>query len=206
MHHQIQQPHVASPFRFGVFFSSGACISPDPEYKQAEVMSFLAKFTSADIHELHSTMVDQHSYQSAEQMKGFEKLTPRERLLATTLMKHASLLLGSRVALGIDDSNSVWDGRRVDEITLNDFPRFFHPVYTTERITIPTVHISGRYDDKDVAVLASVNRELCSGGKMEIIQHDGHHEIPRKPKEVERIVSAMRRAAYFGQMLATTAG
>lgn len=168
-------------------------------------MSFLKKLTHGDIRDLHSKLVDNHSYASAEQTKGFEDFTPRERLLASTLMKHASGLLGSRNALKISDLNAFWDGTRAESITLNDFPRFFHPVYTAERITIPTVHISGVHDSEDIAMLAAVNRRLCSGGKMEFIEHDGHHEIPRKPKEVERIVSAIKRAAYFGQMTAMVA-
>lgn len=202
MHHQTHNPDMPLPFQFGVLFSAGASISPDPEYKQVEIMSFLTKLTSDDIQGLHSGLVDQHSYSTAEQMEGFEKLTPQERLIASTLMRHACGLVGSRRSLSIKDSNAFWDGTKATDITLDDFPRFFHPIYTTERIAIPTVHISGAYDSEEIAMLAAVNRELCSGGKMEIIRHDGHHEIPRKPKEVERIVSAIKRAAYVGQLLA----
>ena len=107
-----------------------------------------------------------------------------------------------RTALGINDPKDGLDDLRAEDIKLNDFPRFFHPVYTEERITIPTVHISSASDAGDLTTIAAVNRELCSGGKVEFVQHDGHHDIPRKPNEVERIVAAIRQASYFAQMSA----
>lgn len=205
--HQILFPHKPPPFHFALFFSPGAIISPDPKYGQKEIMSFMTKLTIADEAKLHEGLahdITTRRYGGPDGLEGAATFTPQDLAVANALMGTASAVVGTRNALQIDDYNPLFDANSQD-ITAIDFPRFFHPVYTPQRVTIPTVHVVGRNDVAAIRQLESLAQELCSGGKVDVIEHEGSHDVPRKEKDVEVIVRAIERAHYFGKISAAVA-
>lgn len=80
-----------------------------------------------------------------------------------------------------------------------EFPRFFHPVYTEERVAIPTVIVVGRNENSAVRRLAEVATALCVRDKVISVTHNGAHEIPHKIDGVDAVVRAIEKADFMGQ-------
>lgn len=196
--HQIDNPDQPPPFRFAVLFSCGFVLSPDPDYKHDEIMSFLKKLTPADLDTLHKTLVYKRHMMSVNALEGLEKLNERERTLISQLFGTAASVLDTRQTLAIDDYNPLLNGTMPDKIEPRVFPRFFHPVYTEQKVAIPTVHVMGSCDAPAIRRLGILAQGLCSKGEVTGIEHDGSHEIPRKPNDVRAIVSAIEKANYQG--------
>lgn len=83
----------------------------------------------------------------------------------------------------------------------NEFPRFFHPVYTDERIFIPSVHVIGSEDNPAVKRLADIAKMLCMRDKVISVVHRGAHEIPNKSEGVDFVVRAIEKADFMGQRI-----
>jgi hypothetical protein len=82
-----------------------------------------------------------------------------------------------------------------------EFPRFFHPVYTEERISIPTVHVIGSDESSAVKRLAEIAKALCEREKVIAVMHRGAHEIPHKTEGVEAVARAIEKANFMGQRI-----
>jgi len=197
--HQINFPDQPPPFRFAVLFSCGFVLSPDPDYKHDEIMSFLTKLTPADLDAIHQTLVCKRNVVSPDSFEALSKLSERERTLMFDLMGTAGSVLGTRATLGIDDYNPLLNGTAPENIEKRQFPRFFHPVYTAQKVNVPTVHVMGRYDAPAIRRLGLLAQTLCDKSEMSVIEHDGVHEIPRRPNDVREVVSAIEKASYRGQ-------
>jgi hypothetical protein len=81
----------------------------------------------------------------------------------------------------------------------DEFPRFFHPVYTDERISIPTVHVIGSDENTAVKRLAEIAKMLCEREKVISVVHRGVHEIPHKSGGVNAVVQALEKADFMSQ-------
>ena len=159
-----------------------------------------SRFTPTDLALLHSNIIRSRTVLDPKLMVGFSTMTDSEREQAVELIGTAAAVLGTRSALQIDDWDPLLNGTRPENVSNDQFPRFFHPVYTKERVSIPCVHVIGRKDDANIKRLATVAQGLCSPSESVIIEHDGVHEIPNKPKDVKTIVDAMKQASLFGQV------
>lgn len=162
-------------------------------------MSFLSKLTPADLDAIHRTLVYKRNVVSPDSFEALSTLSERECTLMFELLGTAGSVLGTRATLGIDDYNPLLNGTAPENIEKRQFPRFFHPVYTAQRVSIPTVHVRGRHDAPAIQRLGLVAQGLCDKGEMTVIEHDGIHEIPRKPNEVREVVGAIEKASYRGQ-------
>jgi Serine hydrolase (FSH1) len=81
----------------------------------------------------------------------------------------------------------------------NEFPRFFHPIYTNERISIPTVHVIGSDENLAVKRLAEIAKGLCQRDKVISVVHRGTHEIPHRSDGISAVVRAIEKANFMGQ-------
>lgn len=73
--------------------------------------------------------------------------------------------------------------------------RVFHPSLTSARVKIPTVHVVGSSDTMEVFEQAKLCRDLCDPRMTDMVMHSAAHDVPRKPKEVQRVVNAIRATA-----------
>lgn len=156
-------------------------------------MSFLTKLTPADADTMHKTLVYKRSM-ALPNAETLVKLNERERTLMSQLCGTAASVLKTRQTLAIDDYDPLLNGTTMDKV----FPRFFHPVYTEQKVAIPTVHVMGSCDAPAIRRLSILAQGLCSKSEMTCIEHDGSHEIPWKPSDVRAIVSAIEQADYRG--------
>lgn len=116
------------------------------------------------------------------------------------LMSTAGSVLGTRRALGIDGYDPLLNGTAPEDISVRQFPRFSHPVYTDERVDISTVHVVGRHDAQAVLCLLKTAQELCTSKNLASFEHDGVHEIPRKPADEQSVANSIERAYHAGML------
>jgi len=137
-----------------------------------------------------------------EQFVSIPKLNDRQKALCIALVGTAATMLETRGVFNIEESNSFsMDGRTQDSYGPRDFPRYFHPVYTEQRLPIVTVHVHGAEDDEAPRRLGRIAQGLCSPENMTIVETPGVHEIPNKTESVGSIVRAIEKAHYLGQRL-----
>jgi len=88
IHQQIQHPDQPPPFRFAVFFTPGIVVSPDPKYKDKEIMSFLDKLDQNDIDKILAGLLDRNGKAmiEPETFTGFHNLLPKEQELCLKLV------------------------------------------------------------------------------------------------------------------------
>jgi hypothetical protein len=81
----------------------------------------------------------------------------------------------------------------------DEFPRFFHPIYTAEKVSIPTVYVLGAEENAAVKRLVEVAKLLCVRDRVIEVRHKGAHEVPNKSDGVEAVVRAIERADFMGR-------
>ncbi|KAE8441693.1 hypothetical protein EG329_004566 [Mollisiaceae sp. DMI_Dod_QoI] len=200
LHQQIQYPDKPPPFRFAVFFTPGIIISPDREYKTKEIRSFLDKVDQGDINKILAGLLDRNGRTmiEAEKFTGLVNLSARERELCLSLVQQTETLLHTRRNFKVSETNAYPDFTASIDCK-DEFPRIFHPVYTDERIPIPTVHVIGSDENPAVKRLAKVAKMLCERDRVISVVHRGAHEIPHKNEGVDAVVRAIEKADFMGQ-------
>jgi hypothetical protein len=197
----IDNPNEPLPFKFICFIGTAAALSSDPNYKREEIMSCFTQLTDEERDELHVGFTSRKGHRDPREMPITQdgRLTGRERELFIALLDMVQASLGARAFFGIEESD---DRKAVDEDTysLEVFPRFFHNVYTTHRINIPTVHVRGLHDDPAALRLSEIAMNLCDPTMMQHLRYDGVHEVPNKEEDVNRIRKAIEKAYVSGQM------
>lgn len=126
-------------------------------------------------------------------------LNERQRRLILELGWTANRLWQARDGLHITDKIAVRDQVEEDTVAHEMFPRFYHPIYTEERLSVPTVHSGGRNDSEPLKFAAAKCLELCSDGHAVSISHAGRHELPVKREEAEAIAKAIEKAFFLAQ-------
>lgn len=192
---QSLHPEKPPPFRFGVFFTPAFILSPDPDYKSAEVMSFLDKLDRSGL-EMFDQALNPRNFRvslEAEKFPGLEKLSHRERELCLGLWGNVEAMAQTRKVFQMEGEVVA------RQLNKKDFPRLFHPVYTAERVPFPTVHVTGSEEDRSTLHLANVAKGLCDGAVSLVNQ--GGHEIASKRETVIAIVRAIEKADFDGKML-----
>ena len=77
-------------------------------------------------------------------------------------------------------------------------PRVIHPSLVSQRIRVPTVHVTGQKDDPAMVELSKLMQGLCSPGAMKRFEHAGAHDVPRNRREVDALLYALEWAASAG--------
>jgi hypothetical protein len=200
LHHRIESPQAPSVFEFGVFFSCATIQSPEADYKRSEFMYILEALDAEQISSFHkfirSPTGTQQDFAQAKFTKGLDSAQCK---LILELGWMGNRLWQARDGLHITDKVAVRDQLEEDTVARDMFPRFYHPVYTAERLSIPTVHSGGRNDSDPLKYAAAMCLELCSGGHAISIPHAGRHELPVKREEAEAIAKAIEKVAFLGQ-------
>lgn len=166
-------------------------------------MAIFKTLTDEDIKSFHELVFDPATQQKdLEKAYFMDKLAPAQRALFAELGFEACSVFHTRMQLGIQDKVEFIEKLQSHELPRDLFPRFFNPVYTTERLSIPTVHVWGRNDSEPLKRLASIGRELCSDGKVFTVEHSGRHELPLKRHDAMAAANAIEKAFYIGQQQA----
>lgn len=180
---QRQHPTRAAPFDFALFFSAVVAFSPDEADCEPLIQQLLSKAPPA-----------------------FRKSFPRADFAT---LGHADYRPWaeylSRSILALDNIGSQSDNvdhrfLSRDQTTSDDVPRPLHPEYIKDRITIPTVHITGK---RDYPVLLDQSKHLhgmCEERRTRCYRHSLGHAIPTKASEVKAIVKAIEWATEEGKI------
>lgn len=200
LQYYIEHPDLPPPFRFAVFFTPGIIVSPDRTYKTKEIRSFLDKLDENDIDKIIRGLLDANGRAMIEPEKftGLGKLSPAEKELCLALVQHTETLLHTRRNFKVAETNSFPDYSALVDAK-DKFPRFFHPSYTEEKISIPTVHVLGAEENPAVKRLAEVAKQLCAREKVIEVRHKGAHEIPSRSEGVDAVVRGIERADFMGR-------
>ncbi|ORX96599.1 serine hydrolase FSH [Clohesyomyces aquaticus] len=200
LHQRITRPDEPSKFKFGVFFSTGFIVSPECNYKENEIMAILNRLTDDDTRTFYEIILDpahrQHDITNASFM---EKLSHPGREIFSELAWEAGCVCKSRVQLQINDTVDWVERLKVHDLPREAFPRFFNPIYTHERLSIPTVHCWGHNDSASLKRLSLVGRELCADGRAFFVEHSGHHELPVTLQDAKAVADAIEKAFYLGR-------
>lgn len=203
LHQRITKPNEPSAFKFGLFFSTSFVLSPDPTYKQDEVMGIFESLSKDDIKSFHELVFNPTSQQKDFENAPFTgKLDQAQRDLFKEIGWAACSVFQTRNQLHITDKVDFIERLKVHDLPPDAFPRFFHPVYTAQRLSIPTVHCWGRNDSDPLRRLAFIGRDLCSDGKAIAVEHSGRHELPIRREDVTAVANAVEKAFYIGQQQA----
>lgn len=80
-------------------------------------------------------------------------------------------------------------------------PRVFHPALLKSRVSIPTVHITGRRDHPVITDMSLSIQELCDMRLVRSASHSGGHDVPRQPDDVRAAWAAIEWAIEQSQKL-----
>lgn len=83
---------------------------------------------------------------------------------------------------------------------LEIMPRIYHPLLMSEKIKIPTVHITGRNDP--FFKQTNLAKSLFDKDTTRSIEHSGAHDVPRIDAEIKSAVAAAQWAIQRSQMAA----
>jgi hypothetical protein len=188
-------------FKFAVLFSTGCAISPDAKYKQDELMAMFANMTQDDIKELHGVIFRPNARkQDLENCSFMGKLSASEKHNLLEIGWGGYMSFQARAVHNITDEVQYWERLLAHELHIEEFPRFYNPVWTSEKLTIPTVHSIGRGDSDVIKGLLELGRAMCENGVL--VEHAGKHDLPYKKEDVVPLANAIEKAYYLGQQIA----
>ncbi|KAI7783991.1 hypothetical protein LA080_011016 [Diaporthe eres] len=176
--YQLRRPEEQPPFNFAVLFSSVGVCSPDKSCNEEIVQSFL---TNAD-----------PQFKKGFPQCDFKTLDPTERTFAEYLaMCHIAIkTIGiKRPAITLE----FFEGNDSDSV-----PRLLHPALIKDRISIPTVHVTGKKDLESMVKQSLVVQGLCDEDVARSHRHTGGHAVPSKKSEVKAVASSIEWAAEKG--------
>ncbi|KAK1977918.1 serine hydrolase FSH [Colletotrichum cereale] len=162
-----QQVNGEEPdFKFAVFFSSIVPFSTDSTYCEREIEELC-------------------SYRRTGMI--VKNLTPKQQVFNDCLVRtfQSALKIGAVLPdfnqdFFLDESKAV--------------PRVLHPLLLSERIRIPTVHVSGRRDLPFLQDMHEVGYQMCDPKLSKKLYHSGGHHPPKKASEIKGVVRAVEWA------------
>ncbi|OLN86705.1 Rhodanese-like domain-containing protein 6, partial [Colletotrichum chlorophyti] len=160
-------------FKFAVLLSSVAPFSADSKYCEADVEQLR-------VHRLSGL--------------GTNDLVPRQQVFNDCLVR--TFQSAMKIGAVLPDFNQDFFRDTVDSV-----PRVLHPMLVSERIHIPTVHVSGRRDFPFMYDMHEVGYQMCDTRVAKKLHHSGGHHPPKKDFEIKAIVRAMEWAVgqYYRQ-------
>ncbi|WQF85979.1 Putative serine hydrolase FSH, alpha/Beta hydrolase [Colletotrichum destructivum] len=160
-------------FKFAVLFSSVVPFSADSTYCENEIEELC-------------------SYRRTGMI--IKDLAPRQQVFNDCLVRTFQSAL--KIGAVLPDFNQDFfrdDGKAV--------PRVLHPLLLSERIRIPTVHVSGRRDFPFMHDMHEVGYQMCDPRLSKKLYHSGGHHPPKKDSEIKAVVRAIEWAVdqYYRQ-------
>ena len=203
-------PGRAPAFSFAVFLSTIVAFSPDPDFCSDLLQDLtpqdrqvLSNFPHDAAHNEYASLSGPH-----ERALFFSSLG---KVLDTSLrggfiapdtsLGLTGLGLGLSLASSTTSENTtlrqgLGQGPEAAD-DLDELPRIMHPeiVRAGHRICIPTVHVVGGADDSVLVSMSRMMQRLCGPHLTRCLVHDGGHDVPRKPRDVQALWSAIEWAA-----------
>ena len=161
------------PFKWACLFSTVAAFASDDDFRR----DILQHLSSKERNELAN-----------HPQSNFSLFRNEQRLLCETTAKAFSgAKSGNFIALST--SESFWL-----EKDLSKVPRVIHPDLTTARISVPTVHVTGKKDSLEMVELSKLMEGLCNPKTMKVLQHSAGHDVARKQEDARPVLRAMQWA------------
>ncbi|KAK1710886.1 hypothetical protein CaCOL14_008404 [Colletotrichum acutatum] len=202
-HHQIAATvDELGPFDGILGFSQGASLAlsyiyhqqvngEEPDFKFAILFSSVVPF-SADSTYCESEIDQLCSYRRSGMHA--KDLAPRQQVFNDCLVRTFQSAL--KIGAVLPDFNQ--DFFRDAGVMV---PRVLHPMLLSERIHIPTVHVSGRRDFPFMHDMHEIGYQMCDTRLSKKLHHSGGHHPPKKESEIKAVVRAMEWAVdqYYRQ-------
>ena len=176
MERQVKSPLARPPFKFAVLFSAILAISPDHAFGQDKIKQYSEYYD-------HSRDIQKEAQTQAE------LVIPGQRAQLVMVFQD---LVAQVIALTVENGDLPEEDAAKEARDISSLPRVFHPFMTDERVSIPTVHISGKADPYKQQ--SEIGRRLCEKDAMRFIEHCGGHDIPEDSKDVGKVIEGIEWA------------
>jgi Serine hydrolase (FSH1) len=167
------------PFTFALLFSSVFAFSPNPEHSRGVVQRLCARRCDLTL------MV-----QADDSPMTSDELVFHDAIVRVLKPLRENQALLPDIELGVYTGG---DGAEAPTLML--------PQLMSEKICIPTVHISGKRDAEFMRDMSSIARDMFDKKLMRTLEHSGSHEPPQKEAEVRTAVRAMEWAIRQSQKM-----
>ncbi|KXX83199.1 Dihydrofolate reductase [Madurella mycetomatis] len=193
-------PGKVPTFSFAVFLSTIVAFSPDPDF----CFDLVEDLTLQDREILKNFPHDASDNDYARLSGPLERaifFSSLGKVLNTSLRggfiaSDTSLGLVS-LGLGCSTTQETATTRSQRQAELDQLPRIMHPAIVPQdrRVRIPTVHVVGSADNAVLVSMSRLMEALCAPSLTQSLAHEGGHEVPRKPGDVQKLWSAIEWAA-----------
>jgi predicted esterase len=191
LHHASQHGFERPPFTFAFFLASTLPFSPDlsPSF-DVMLRSLASQELEATNGVTPSPSVLSGSLIAPAENDGPWKLKSADGTPMTVrqLVNSSDRLEGLVFAALNDTENARAALTSLDaDPSSENSCRPFHPLWTSARITMPTLHLIGRDDlfNRQARVLY----DLCSINERAIVEHSGGHEVPKEERVLASLIS-----------------
>ncbi|KAF6816719.1 hypothetical protein CMUS01_12230 [Colletotrichum musicola] len=201
-HHIAATVDELGPFDGILGFSQGASVAlsyiyhqqingEEPDFKFAVLFSSVVPF-SADQSYCEAEIDELCTYRRTGTT--FRDLAPKQQVFNDCLVRTFQSALKIGAVLPEFNQDFFRDAG-------TDVPRVLHPMLLSERIRIPTVHVSGRRDFPFMHDMHEVGYQMCDARLSKKLHHSGGHHPPKKDSEIKAVVRAMEWAIdqYYRQ-------
>ncbi|KAJ5972285.1 uncharacterized protein N7479_002203 [Penicillium vulpinum] len=176
---QTREPNLPAAFSFAVLISSVAACSADPTCLESVIRSLVE----------HSPFAFKTDFPRCD----FELVGPTERVFA----EYLALVHLAIKAIGIKKPTIELDFLKT--LDVDSVPRLFHPKLVKDRISIPTVHVTGRKDELSMVHQSRIVQGLCDESLLRAHRHQGGHSLPLKANEIKDLAVSIEWAAERGR-------
>ncbi|KAK1637092.1 serine hydrolase FSH [Colletotrichum phormii] len=184
-------PGTPPTFSFAVFLSTIVAFSPDPDF----CSHLVTGLTPQDRDQVLAGFPRGASHNDYAALSG----PPERDIFFSSLGKVLETsLAGGFIAhdtpLGLDAL--LRPATAATNSDIDHLPRIIHPAIASPdcRVPIPTVHVVGALDDPLLVSMSKLMEKLCVAPLTRSLVHDGGHDVPRKPRDVQALWSAVEWA------------
>lgn len=169
LQHEVQNPGSPPPFHFAVLFSTVVAFSPDESFGQDVIESFTS---------------EQRTELRAFPKSDFSIFGGRSRAFVESIAKaFGSAKSGGFIAAGTGED--FFHGGNTSAI-----PRVMHPQLIKQRIRVPTVHVVGKKDSREMVELSRLMQDICDKSLVRSLEHTGGHDVSRRPADAKEAMAA----------------
>lgn len=191
---EINRPDEPLPFKWAMFFSSIVAASPDVGFMRREMSNARDQFDEVVESGMEINLEDEEEFPDKTVKGGRLALwteSGRQRM-TLEIINLLRVCLAGASDLGLDTSN-ITQGIKDGTITIDQFPRIFHPLLVSQRLRLPTLHVAGKKDNPYLLRQARLMKRLCASESSVYMEHSSLHELPADAKELDSILKAMQR-------------
>lgn len=184
-------PGTPPAFSFAVFLSTIVAFSPDPDF----CSHLITGLTPGDRDNVLADFPRGATHNDYASLTG-----PRERAIFFSSLGKVleTSIVGGFIApdtpLGLEALLQPASAATNNDI--DHLPRIMHPVIASPgcKVPVPTVHVVGAHDDPLLVSMSKLMEGLCMATLTRSLVHDGGHDVPRKPRDVQALWSAIEWA------------